>query len=526
MKKHDELALKSALSSGQNKRLISYRNNLSIDRDKVLFDPQVAGLLRKYAKDSKKLEETISYLNNLVDADGYPFSQSLRQYEKLDAQIYKFAEPNYTSFRWNRNYQKALKRVLNIILKMPRVRQMNYGCDDDIIQAIPKSDTHSGFSFILTGKKQKGEYFDGIYERYVSEEKAARECGSFNKYILPGTRTQGSGAFDDVTGEFTHTCKHKTRLVSMIDIYQIIAELKFAKPFQQLIAHLDEYAGGKDDAAISNIIANCRRKNAYWYSLDYSSFDQSISNWLIQDAFAIIRQAFAGEFDDELFSIIQNDFIHKNFISAQGVIHSDKGVPSGSMFTQIIDSIVNLICVYTYLYSIGIEGTCIVMGDDNLLFTNTEIDGELIASYMRKNLGLTINADKIEKGKSGAQPPKFLSREWRNTGQWRHPNVLISKLLYPERFRPYSSGDAKPEDIIYGYYLTYKLGMSELLDMGQFFRDYPFNAKSFERVVTRYVPGALQFNLVYLRDKSDIKRIVYLAQNQINAAKGLKSAVK
>lgn len=526
MRKQDDLALTNALSSGQNKRLISYRQSLSTDRDNVLFDSSVASLLRKYAKNSKKLEEVISYLNELKDDDGYHFSQSLRQYDKLESQIWKFAEPNHTTFRWNRNYQKALKQVLDIILKMPRLRQMDYRCDDDIIQAIPKSDTHSGFSYLLTGKKQKGEYFDGIYKSYMSEEENARKCGSFNKYILPGTRTQGSGAFDDVTGEFTYHCKHKTRLVSMVDIHVIIAELKFAKPFQGLLAYLDEYAGGKDDNAIANIIANYRKKHVYWYSLDYSAFDQSISSWLIRDAFAIIRQAFIGDFDEELFSIIQEDFIHKNFVSAHGVVHSDKGVPSGSMFTQIIDSLVNLICVFTYLNSIGVEGKCIVMGDDNLLFTNVEIDGTLISTYMKKNLGLTINADKIDKGKCGAQPPKFLSREWRNTGQWRHPNVLISKLLFPERFRPYQSGDARPQDIIYGYYLTYKLGMNELLDMGQFFRDYPFNEKTFERVVSRYVPGALQFNLVYLRDRKAFERIAESIQLQIRAANGLKSTVK
>jgi hypothetical protein len=275
----------------------------------------------------------------------------------------------------------------------------------------------------------------------------------------------------------------------MVDLMQIILELKYAKPVQKLMSSSFMYAGGKDPSLISSIISNYRNRNKVWWSIDYSGFDMSISSWLIEDAFAILKKLFLNV-DDEEWNIIVNDFVHKDFIVNEGVVHSDKGVPSGSMFTQIIDSIVNCVVVTTYFNSINSKCDMIAMGDDNLIFSNEKLDLlDDLSSYLNKNFGLSTSAEKSSKG-TFRQYPEFLSRFWRIDGQWRHPYLLISRLLFPERYRDYS-GDIGPEHVIFAFILTYRLGMGELMDVWRFTQDYPISRDFVaNRVDSKYLPGA------------------------------------
>jgi len=483
-------SLQSGLSLASKKRLNQFRKDLATNRDKVIFDDQIMDVIDKYAVNPKDVAQTRAYLNRIG------FAQSIKDYAQVVSAVQKFAEPNHTCFRWAETYQKAIECVKALMPK-GTLRQLQYSCSQDIVDALPKSQTHAGWTFILTGKKKKGQNLEEIFSKYMAEEREARKQFSFNKPIMPGIRTQGSGAFDE-EGRFTDKCKHKTRLVSMIDMNVIIAELKFAKPFQEYFSTIKEYAGGKNNDRIAQIISGMKRHYRFWYSLDYSSFDQTISDWLIRDAFEIIRDSFS-DIDDELFDIIVEDFINKNYILSDKVVFVRKGVPSGSMFTQVIDSIVNLICIYTYLFSIGAEGQCIVMGDDNLLMTNAEINPIDISSYLMKNFGLIMNSDKLEYGRVVDDNPKFLSCVWTPGGQWRNPRELLSKMLYPERFRPYGKGGMTPEIVIFGYLLMYASGVRKLIDVRRFLDDNPNLTESlFRKVAIDYSSGAIAYQFKYL----------------------------
>lgn len=462
------------------------------------MDPDLLAVVRKYALNLDDVNDTLKYLHDLKDGEGYSYSQSLKQYDKLIESFNKFKMKDHSSFRWNRNYQKALELV-KLRFSKKKLKPLSYMCDDDILDALPKVNTHSGYSWIETGKKKKGEYKGELLKHYLEVEEAARMNGSFQRPILPGTRTQGSGAFTD-DGQRTNTCKHKTRLISMVDLYQIIAELKFAKPIQDVMASDSWYAGGFDQTEIGRRITGMRAKWHWYISLDYSSYDQSISSWLIEDAFSCLKEAFVSV-DDELWNIIVGDFIHKNFVTPfdldGGIVHSDKGVPSGSMFTQIIDTVVNWIMILTYLISQGFDGDMIVMGDDNLLFTNAKVEIEAISSYISKNFGVKVNADKTQCG-DASQTPEFLSCSWTYDGAFRHPRILLSKMAYPERKRVYK-GEVTPEMVLFGYYLTYPAGVRKLIDVDRFLRDYNYSKQDvLLRVDSRYIPGAFKYNMEYL----------------------------
>lgn len=482
---------RNSLTAGSKNRLARYQHNLTVTRGetKPLFDSQVKDLLLQYVRDRDNVEETIGYLNNLKDEDGYLFSRDLRIYSTTSKTFQRFSEPDYTSFRWNQNYRKSLEQLKLIFSKFGKLTPLNYRSSQDIIDALPKMDTHSGWTWIETGLKNKGDNMENIYQRFQKELDLGKSNGSMNKPILIGFRTQASGEFED-DGTQTGTCKHKTRVVCMVDLMQIILELKYAKPVQNLMANVPLYAGGKNPTQISTIVNSNKSKYPTWWSIDYSGYDMTISSWLIEDAFDVLKSMFKYV-DEQEWEIIIKDFIHKDFIINEGVVHADKGVPSGSMFTQIIDSIVNCIVVMTYFNSIHSKCDMITMGDDNLIFTKLPVDKlQDLSDYISKNFGLETNADKSSKG-TNRDDPEFLSRFWRFYGQWRHPNLLISRMLFPERFRNYTS-EVGPEHVIHAFILTYELGMRELMDVWRFTRDYPISQRFIEeKVDSKYLPGSM-----------------------------------
>lgn len=488
--------LANSLSTGSKSRLREYQSNLATSRgvDKPLFDDRVKDLLFEYVWDVHNCQEVIDYLNNLKDKDGYSFSRDLKIYSSCEEALLRFSERDHTTFRWNENYQQSLK-VWKEVFSRKKLVPLSYKSDDDIRQSLPKEDTHSGYYYIISGKKRKGDNMEGILKEYLKQRSDALKEGSFNKPILIGFRTQASGEFDD-EGYMTGKCKHKLRVVSMVDLIQIIAELTFAKPIQSMLGSSSFYAGGKDEIEISKYLSNWRTKWDKFISIDYSSYDQTISSWLIEDAFDVIKSSFSLSRDEEdLWNVIVHDFIHKDFILNEGILHSDKGVPSGSMFTQIIDSVVNVIVITTYFISKHKEASMMAMGDDNIIFCDSDVEMSDIASYISKNFGLIVKTDDKSNEGLTSRDPKFLSRYWTYSGTWRHPNQLISRMLFPERYRDYSHDHIRPEWIIYAYMLTYPKGMRELIDVNRFMQDYPGLTRRYimKELDSRYIPGALSF---------------------------------
>lgn len=488
--------LENSLAVGSKNRLSQYRKNLAVTRgfQDPEIDYQLLDLLRQYVINSNEFEAQIRYLMSLKDLDGNPFSRNLKIYNTTEEAMVRFSEKDYTSFRWNENYRKSLKELKSEFSRL-NLKPLVFKCDDHIKDALPKKDTHSGYTWILSGLKKKGENMEGIHRKFKHEMREAIKIGSFNKPILIGFRTQASGEYKD-DGSQTNTCKHKLRVVSMIDLIQIIGELKFSKPIQDYLSTVPYYAGGKSEKAISSIITGNRMKYDRFLSIDYSSFDQTISSWLIEDAFSIIRTAFKDISEEEsaLFDVIVHDFIHKDFILNEGVLHSDKGVPSGSMFTQIIDSIVNVLVIKTYFHHLKSSCDMITMGDDNAIFTNATIHLEDLSSYLSKNFGLIVKTDdKSSEGLTKHNNVKFLSRYWTWHGEWRHPNQLISRMIFPERHRNYDNVIG-PEHVLFAFLLTYRLGVEKLIDSGRFTHDYPISKRFIlDKVDSRYLPGALAF---------------------------------
>ena len=491
LKKQSAEQTLTSLSAGSKNTLSHFCGTLRNDCERDIFDDRMHDLLDKVLYDPKLLERVRTHCNR------YHYSQSRKEYSQLVTQLESFCKPNHPSFRWNRNYQQS-KELMKKQFKSANLKSLIFKSDLDIMDALPKKNTHSGWSYIETGLRQKGEYAEGIFDAYMDQVSQAKHDLSFNKIILPGVRTQCGNIFDEDGTPFNKEAKHKTRLVSMIDIYVIIAELTVAKPIQNWMSNACHwYAGGKDDRVIGSTVNIARSRKDEWISLDYSKYDQSISNWLIEDAFEIIESAFLAINDKELFELVKHDFINKVFIDGyQNLHYSRKGVPSGSMFTQIIDSIVNFLMIQTYMLSQDKIFECIIMGDDNLIYSNSSLDNDHISTYLLKNFGITVNATKSCSGHA-KQHPEFLSRSWTYLGPWRTPEILICKLLFPEKFRDYTL--VSPELILYSYILAYRMGLDEVMDIVTFCQDLGLRESEVIKVGGKYLPGFLAFRSEYLR---------------------------
>jgi len=486
-----------SLGPGSTKRLRTYQALLMQDWDKRHFDAELCELARQYSYTwaLPEYNDEVAYLRDLRSTkDGKYFSQGVKEYAKVLKGVEAFTEPNHVYGGWNRHYKAAKKYVMDHGPER-KLLPLVYTCDEDIANVIPRKDTHAGFAFVETGKREKGDYLDGIFKKYEQEEHKARMQKFYRNLILIAVRTQGNGHAYDEDGNKTNDCDHKTRVVSMITIMLILMELRFAKGVQDFMAEVDWYAGGKNlDIEVAQWINSHRIEYRFWCTLDYSSFDSSISAWLIHDAFEIMRSWFTLSPDDEeLFILVEKAFIEKDFVIGEGIVHSVKGVPSGSMFTQIVDSIVNRLMILTYAFSHDLTLEMIIMGDDNLIFCNSHIDIEDLAGYLRRMFGVTINPAKTVEG-DRYKDPVFLSRIWTPGGCDRETHELVAKMLYPERDRKYGKDHGTPAMTFYAYFLCYPVAMRRIFDVPRFLSEHPevtsYNLKTLD---SQNLPGIIRY---------------------------------
>lgn len=463
---------KLCCDSQSRKALSSYRKRLSSSDDRIIFDDRVVDVLLRYSKDPEFIQEERNYLNSLVNDNGMKFCRSGKQFSELKESYEKFLGSEAPSFQWNRNYQAALARVMKRY-KQFHLRPLEYRDTYDILDAISDWDTSSGFEGLFQdGSKKCDIPKETLWTTWRRMLERALEEKSFNRPILLSYRTQASGEYDE-NGHRTGTFKHKTRAVSMMDFWVVLSERIFAKPILTWYGSYLYSGPGFSDADLSKYILNWRYNYRRWISLDYSAYDTSIPSWLIRDAFKVIEVCFSNlaNWQRDLLWVLCNDFINKNIVTPDGIIYATHGNPSGSGFTTIVNTICNEIMTETWCERYGIKNVRYnITGDDNLIFLNEKVDLDEIASYLTRNFGVRVNGDKSSAGMSVKDDPEYLSRFWTNHGPWRDKHIVLSKMMFPERWRDYRE-DATPEMVVYSYLLAYPSTMAELIDIEQFLID-------------------------------------------------------
>lgn len=231
----------------------------------------------------------------------------------------------------------------------------------------------------------------------------------------------------------------KARMVMGYPFEMTLLEGRFFYPYQaEIITHHTPYVGGRYDFETAGLINEIAVKSSFYYELDYSQFDSSISRQLIKMAFSIIRDSFdMTDEDAKVFNLIENYFIYTPVLMPDGMIYFGKehGVPSGSNFTQIIDSIVNCICVEYVNITLGMKAKrYYVLGDDVIMGSNSKRDlGEMSAQFAI--LGIKLNTEKSKVKVVRLEEPHFLGHEWQRLIAVRSREETLARLVTPERAR-------------------------------------------------------------------------------------------
>jgi hypothetical protein len=180
------------------------------------------------------------------------------------------------------------------------------------------------------------------------------------------------------------------------------------------------------------------------FTTDLSAYDSSIQAILITIAFEEIRDMFPkSRRIDKDFKAIVKTFINTPIIMPDGYVYvKNKGVPSGTSFTNIIDSLVNGGVGFSVLSENNIEyniNTQSILGDDSTYsidprYCRTEDMADMFGKGYAE-YGLVCHPDKCLIGSY------YLGRLWDiRRGVSKEPEKPFERLFLPERNRYYQKG--------------------------------------------------------------------------------------
>lgn len=236
---------------------------------------------------------------------------------------------------------------------------------------------------------------------------------------------------------------NKTRLVWAFPFEMTYIEAMFAYPLIDHFAREETpIATGASKLSLGLRVEKMKSENNTVLAVDYSKYDSSVSAEDINFFFTILKTWYDEKWYP-IIDIIARYFTFTPIVMPDGYIHYGKvkGVPSGSMFTQICDSMVNVKYCFAVdsKFRLGLKPkNLLVLGDDVLEFFNYEGDRDklmgAISEYLAQH-GVRVNVDKTQVG-----VPHFLGAVWDKGTRQRDLEDLLSNMVYPERYRKYSPG--------------------------------------------------------------------------------------
>jgi hypothetical protein len=308
-----------------------------------------------------------------------------------------------------------------------------------------KTNTSAGFTF--PGKLKR----DVMPEIYQEARYLAHRIKYSGERFNP-TRVRFAPCLAGSRGHLSPEDEIKTRLVWVYPAEMLVIEGLFAPIIYSSLVDL-----GPDCPLM--VGKGSHRLYAEWLSnykdgeklhgLDFSAFDTHVPPWLIHVAFDILKDCIDFEYDGNrrntasgrrklgaLWSAVKWYFINTPILMPDGrLFRKHHGVPSGSYFTQLIDSVVSYILVsyVTEIQHLEVRRLK-VLGDDSQFRSPSSLDLER-AQRDCDACGMTL---KVEKCDVSEDPANFksLGTRYRNGHAWREDDEWFKLALYPENVPP------------------------------------------------------------------------------------------
>lgn len=247
----------------------------------------------------------------------------------------------------------------------------------------------------------------------------------------------------------------KNRLVWGYPQSITMAEGTFARPLIEAYKHRRcVMAFGKVRHKLSAQMTGILNSHAK-YGLDMSRFDATMHPSLVHMAFNILSKNFDWyESNYSHWCKIENYFIHTPILMPDGYVYTKhRGVPSGSYFTQMIDSVVNYFAIqYANFRLTGEllhENKILVLGDDSVFGSPHAIS---LSKFARElgDLGLIMNPDKSNLALEH-QSVEFLGHLWKSGLPERPMSDIAKRMVYPENHSKIRDGRKRIKTRVYPY---------------------------------------------------------------------------
>ncbi len=236
---------------------------------------------------------------------------------------------------------------------------------------------------------------------------------------IVGVRNQAAGPY----------MKAKQRLIyQMSRVWGNIEKMYFIPMFKAL-RDLPIFAawGGRTsvDVGVTGMFEDCRGP---FLSVDYANFDASVSREVIQRIFRIIRGWFSRQ-QAPMLVAIETHFSECGIITPleEYKYSRTRGIPSGSVLTNLVGSLVNLWSMAYAANRCGVSiHRCLVQGDDGVYTFRGDVAPVQLSSVMLADLGMVMSVDK---NYNSPDEIHFLSMVHRRSYKTMGLNVGIRPLM-------------------------------------------------------------------------------------------------
>jgi hypothetical protein len=233
------------------------------------------------------------------------------------------------------------------------------------------------------------------------------------------------------------TEKLKVRAVWGSPFHHILVEGLSAAPLLNAFVEGNSFyfIGGDPLVTVPELITETNKKYQWIYTYDWSKFDATATRKEIRQAFTLVKEVitFPNKESENAFDLMVELFIYKKVVGPDGIIYtSNTGIPSGSYWTNLIDSIINKLRI-DYLWIILTRKPMESLkthGDDGLGGSDTFVPLHELAREALKH-GWILNPDKSELV-SNASDAEFLGRTTTGGLSRRSIDKCLRLLVYPE----------------------------------------------------------------------------------------------
>lgn len=376
-----------------------YISQMNTPNPHVVFDDVVAGILEQ---------------------QGFAWEddpRSVYEPQQLYAALERYATDWSDFERLDVHLEYGLRMAFKIFAKPRKERVVDPLTDDEVTRSALKMAKSSGLP-LMTSKSESLTYSFDREKQIRARLKAPNPCVAYK-------RTQKG---------------NKTRLVWGYPLEMTIMEARFARKLIDIFKQRSTpMAFGMTKTELGAKLSRYfEEQPGVTVCLDYSKYDTTISATLIRRSFNILATWFSEEDRKRLgWDTIVNYFITTPIVMPDGHLYTGKnhGVPSGSYFTQMIDSVVNVALSYALKSRFGLcfgEKQLYVLGDDVILKQSGKVNLSEWAAYL-KSLGFILHDDE----KTVVGKVHFLGAVWKKGKPDALIEELTKKAVFPENFRSY-----------------------------------------------------------------------------------------